>query len=208
MYKNDKCGFKYFIYIDMKAAEMLKKYDICRTTLTRWVKSGKVKFEILPSGRYNYLMVNDIVEKERKNYIYARVSSTTQCNNLQPQIERIKSFASANGAIIHEIYHEVASALNYNRKFYRKLYENVINGEVDTIYIEYKDRLLRIGFEDFENLCKLFNTKIVIIYQAINTDKSTQKEITDDLISIIHHFSSKIYSNRRTKKIKEALLSE
>lgn len=187
---------------------MLKKYNICRTTLTRWVKSGKVKFEILPSGRYNYLMVEDKVETERKNYIYARVSSTTQRNNLQHQIERIKSFASANGTIIHEIYHEVASALNYNRKFYRKLYENVINGEVDTIYIEYKDRLLRIGFEDFENLCKLFNTKIVVIDQTINTDKSAHEEITDDLISIIHHFSSKIYSNRRTKKIKDALLNE
>ena len=34
-------------------------------------------------------------------------------------------------------------------------------------------------------------------------EKNFQQELTDDLISIIHHFSMKMYSNRR-KKLKEA----
>ncbi len=98
------------------------------------------------------------------------------------------------------IYSEIVSALNYERKEYRKLFQQVIENKIDTIFIEYKDRLLRIGFSDFENLCKLFNTKIIIIDNTVDNNKTKQQEITDDLISIIHHFSSKIYSNRRIEK--------
>ena len=187
----------------MKAVVVMKKYNICRATLHRWVKLGRIEVDTLPSGHYNYLskIETNIDESIRKNIVYARVSSSTQKDNLPTQVERIKTFASANGIIIHDVYKEVASALNYNRKFYRKLYNQVSNGEIDTIFIEYKDRLLRIGFEDFENLCKLNKTKIVIIDQSLNNNKSIQQEITDDLISIIHHFSSRIYSKRRTKKI-------
>lgn len=195
----------------MKAKEVMKKYDICRVTLNRWVRLNKINYEILPSGRYDYKDVKEKYEKEeekRVNIIYARVSSTTQKDNLPRQIDRIKSFASANGRVVDGIYSEIASALNYNRKQYRKLFNEVSNNRVDTIFVEYKDRLLRIGFEDFEELCKLHNTKIVVVDNTANSDKSKQQEITDDLISIIHHFSSKIYSNRRIKKITKSIKEE
>jgi len=188
----------------MKAKEVMKKYDICRVTLNRWVRLNKINYEILPSGRYDYKDVNEKyekVEEKRINIIYSRVSSTTQKENLPRQIDRIKSFASANGLVVDEVYSEIASALNYNRKQYRKLFNDVCNNKIDTIFVEYKDRLLRIGFEDFEELCKLHNTKIIVVDNTTNTDKSKQQEITDDLISIIHHFSSKVYSDKRIKKI-------
>ena len=68
------------------------------------------------------------------------------------------------------------------------------------IYVEYKDRMLRIGFEDFERICKHFGTKIVVIDNTGNY-KTKQQEITEDLISIIHHFSMRIYSSRKRKKL-------
>lgn len=39
----------------MKAKEVLEKYKITRRTLYNWVKSGIIKVEKTPSGRYIYL---------------------------------------------------------------------------------------------------------------------------------------------------------
>jgi putative resolvase len=183
----------------MKAGEVLKKYDICRTTLCRWVKEGKITYNILPSGRYDYLIKNDIVLTKRKTIIYARCSTSGQKDNLERQIERLKLFASAKGYCVDNVYCEIASALNYNRKQYRNLYKEIICNNVERVIIEYKDRLLRIGFDDFSELCKLFNVELIVLDNTI--DKSKNKEIIDDMIAIIHHFSSKIYSSRKRKKI-------
>jgi len=191
----------------MKANEVMKKYDICRTTLCRWVKEGKIKYILTPSGRYDYIdKIESSVNHEKKTIIYSRCSTTGQKDNLERQIERLKSFASANGLIVNHVYSEIASALNYNRKEYRKLYKEIVSNNIGTIIIEYKDRLLRVGFADFEELCKLFNVKLIVIDDTI--DKTKHQEIVEDMIAIIHHFSSKIYSNRKRKKIVDIINQE
>ncbi|MFA7127642.1 MAG: hypothetical protein WC136_00560 [Sphaerochaeta sp.] len=60
--------------------------------------------------------------------------------------------------------------------------------------------MVRFGFQYFEKLFKKYGTEI----QVLNSSKEEdfQEELTQDLISIIHHFSMKMYSNRR-KKLKE-----
>lgn len=186
----------------MRAREMMEIYGISRNTLCAWTKSGQVKVNVLPSGRYDYRTLEEVyVEKEetRKSVIYARVSSSTQKADLPRQIERLKDFSMRQGIIIHDSYSEVASALNYNRKQYRRLYREIHDNKINTVVIEHKDRLLRIGFDDFLELCALHKTKVVVANEDVNISKT--KEIVDDMISIIHHFSAKVYSNRRTKKI-------
>jgi predicted site-specific integrase-resolvase len=116
----------------------------------------------------------------------------------------LKTFSTANGFVIDEIYQEIASALNYNRKQYRKLFEEIINNKIERVIIEYKDRLLRIGFDDFKALCDNFNVEVIVIDNS--EDKTKHQEITEDLISIIHHFSSKMYSTIKRKKIENTLL--
>lgn len=189
----------------MKAGEVLKKYNIHRNTLLNWVKKGLIDYDTSPSGVRDYLPKRD-VQKDRKTIIYARVSTTAQKENLERQIERIKSFCSAKGIIVDDVLSDIASALNYNRKSYIKLREMIINKDVDKVVCEYKDRILRLGFEDFESLCKSFGTEVLIIDKS-EKDKSKQQEITEDLVSIIHHFSMRIYSSRKRKKIIETITS-
>lgn len=195
----------------MKAKEVRELYNISANTLSSWVKNGLIQYDILPSGRYDYKRkIDKYALKEninRKNVIYSRVSTSTQKENLNRQIERLKSYCSAKGIIIHDVYSEIASALNYNRKFYKKLLKEVTENKIDTIFLEYKDRLLRIGFDEFKYICDLFNTKIEIIDET-NNDKQKQQEITEDLISIIHHYSMKIYSNRKRKKITDLIKND
>ncbi len=192
----------------MKSKEVCEKYDITRLTLCKWVKSGKIAYEVMPSGRYNYLPQNSVSinEEERLNIVYARVSTTIQRDNLVRQTKRIKEYCSAKGVIVDEVLSDIGSALNYNRKGYIKLFNLIISKKVGKLFIEYKDRILRIGFDDFERLCKVFGTEIVILDNSEN-DKDKQREITEDLVSIIHHYSMRIYSSRKRKKVIEAIKS-
>jgi predicted site-specific integrase-resolvase len=73
----------------------------------------------------------------------------------------------------------------------------VLENKINNIFIEYEDRLLRFGFDNFVTICKKFNTNVIVINKSENKDSI--KEITEDLVNIIHHFSSKIYSLRRNK---------
>ena len=192
----------------MKSKEVCDKYGITRLTLSSWVKKGHIKFELLPSGRYNYLPKEDTKKdlENRVNVVYSRVSTTIQKENLARQTQRIKEYCSAKGVIVDEVFSDIGSALNYGRRGYLKLFDLVISRKVAKIFLEYKDRILRIGFEDFERLCKAFGTEIVVIDKS-EKDKDKQKEITEDLVSIIHHFSMRIYSSRKRKKVIEAIKS-
>jgi len=77
--------------------------------------------------------------------------------------------------------------------------KSVINNEIDTIYIyiyiSYKDRLTRFGYSYLEKWFKLYGTNIV--YINYTKEEDFQSELVEDIISIIHHFSMKMYSNRR-----------
>ena len=192
----------------MKAKEIMKLYGIHRGTLCRWVREGKIFYETLPSGRYDYVSHIDKYQDKaldsRKTIIYCRVSTNGQKDNLERQVERVKSFISSRGYTTDLVYSEVASALNYNRRYYRKLFKEIIDGKVERVIAEYKDRILRVGFDDFMELCKEHKTEVIIIDESV--DKSRQAEIVDDMISIIHHYSAKMYSNRRRKKLEDAVM--
>ena len=80
-----------------------------------------------------------------------------------------------------------------------------MNDEIDRIFILYKDRLTRFGFNYLEQICNKFGTKIIVISEEIQ-EKSIQEELAEDIISIIHSFSGKLYGMRN--KIKEKLDKE
>lgn len=78
------------------------------------------------------------------------------------------------------------------------------NNEIDTIYITYKDRFVRFGFDWFEEFCKEHDTKIVILNQK---QTSPEEELIEDMLSILHVFSDRSYGlrsykNRLQKEIK------
>ena len=83
----------------------------------------------------------------------------------------------------------------------------VFKKEIHTIYVSFKDRISRFGFNYFENICSKFGTKIEILDDDNFRNKDMEKELTDDLIAIIHYYSMKVYNGRRKKfnKIKKEL---
>ena len=91
--------------------------------------------------------------------------------------------------------------MNFERKEFRRLLDDVINHKVQRIYITYKDRLSRISFDMFKNLFDNFNCEIVTLNE-VDDAQTIEKEVFGEIISLIHCFAMKVYSNRRKKKLK------
>ena len=191
-------------YVTAKEAKNILKINA--TTLKSWKDKGILSYKKLSDKKILYdidsVLNNSDINDNRLNVIYARVSNTKQHNDLLNQIELVKSYCITNGIKISKVYQDIASGMNENRKDFNILINDVISGKIKNIYISFKDRLTRFGFDYFKNLFQKYNVNIVILDELEESNKTFQDELTEDLISIIHHFSIKLDSNRR-KKLKE-----
>ena len=182
-----------------------KILGVTAQTLRNWDKEGKLKPSYIKSNGYRYYSEDSILSytQERKtkknlNVIgYARVSSKKQEDDLNRQIDYLKQYIS-NQYQTFEIISDIGSGINYNKKGIQKLIEKINRKEVDIIVVQYKDRLLRFGFELIEYFASLNNVKIEVLDKK---DKSEEQELTEDLIQIITVFSSKLQRKSKTKEL-------
>ena len=196
----------------MKANEVLRILRITRPTLTKYVKEGLIKVEKLPNGRYEYDSdsVYSFLNKDvkRKTYIYARVSTPKQKPDLNNQIELLKQFCFSNGYTISGIYSDVASGLSFEkRNDFFKMLDDIIDNKVERVVITYKDRLSRVGFDLFCHLFKRYNCEIVVMSE-VGSEKIDSQEIFEEIVSLLHCYSMKLYSKRKVRRIKEVLADE
>ena len=84
------------------------------------------------------------------------------------------------------------------------LLDRVMSYEVERVIISNKDRLSRVGFGLFENLFKKFGVEILCIDSTLN-EKTDAEEVFEEMISLLHCFSMRFYSRRKTSKIKEII---
>jgi len=181
----------------MKEASKLLGVHI--RTIQKWDKQGKIRCVRTVGGKRR-VPESEIkrilgIHEERKIVGYARVSSHTQKDDLERQIELIKSYAKEKGWEI-EILKDVGSGLKEDRRNFKKLLRMVMSKEVSKIIIAYPDRLTRFGFKTLEEFFKSYGTEIVVVNRE---EKSPQKELMEDLITIISHFAGKLYGMRSHK---------
>lgn len=182
----------------VNAKTIKEQLGICSQTLNNWRKEGKIVFEKINNRNFLYDIESiKNIQNPRKNVIYARVSNTKQKEDLNKQIQILREYCVKNGIKIHNVYDEIASGMNENRNKFNKLIDEVIQGNISKIFISYKDRLSRFGYSYFEKLFEKFGCAIECL--GSTDEKTYEQELTEDLISIIHHFSMKMYSNRRNK---------
>ena len=178
-------------------------------TIQNYCRKGIIKDQKLPSGKRiikhedfiaflesKNLIYDDI--NERIDIIYCRVSTNKQKNNgdLNRQKEKIINNIIYKNPNNLKIFTEVGSGLNDNRKQLNKIIDLVSENKVNRIFILYKDRLTRFGFNYLEKFFNKHNTKIEVISDEIK-EKSFEEELAEDIISIIHSFSGKLYGLRK-----------
>ena len=167
--------------------------DACRilqvhpTTLRMWDREGKIRcvrmlnnFRRVPESEINRILG---IQNGRASYIYARVSSSGQKEDLERQINRLKSVSPES-----EVFSDVRSGMRFNRKGFMSLLELIEKDKVSTVYITHKDRIARFGF-DLTEIVEADGEEIF----------SANEELTKDLISIITSFSARLYGLRSHK---------
>jgi predicted site-specific integrase-resolvase len=136
-------------------------------TLQRWDKEGKLVAHRTPSDRryYTHKQYVDYVgeSKRGQTIIYTRVSTNSQKDDLANQVEFLKQFANARGMIVDQIFEDIGSGLNYNRKKWNKLIEDCMLGHVSKIIVSHKDRFIRFGYEWFERFLQNNGVEIIVV---------------------------------------------
>lgn len=187
----------------MSIGKFSKEIGVSISTLRTWDKTGYLKpAKVLDNGyRYysdeqidKYLNVNSDID-DRKIVLYARVSTKKQMDDLDKQIENLKTYAYTKGYSF-ELITDIGSGLNYKKEGLKKLIRMICNKEIKKLVILYKDRLVRFGFELIEEVCRINDVEIEIID---NTTVSKEQELTDDLVQIITVFANRLYGSRSKK---------
>ena len=142
----------------------------------------------------------------RTNFIYTRVSSKKQMDDLSRQIIYIQSKHTQYTS--YTTLSDIGSGINFKRKGLQTILDSCLQGLIGEVVIAHRDRLSRFGFE----LIKCFITKAGGTITVLDDDghKSTEQELAEDLLSIVHIYSCKqmgkrSYKSNTVKKSKDTI---
>ena len=192
-------------------AEAAKYLGFKVKTLQKWDREGR----LIPAYRtktnrrvYTQSQLDEFIglrtqDTRTRIIAYCRVSSTAQKPDLANQLEVMKAYCIKAGLSEVEYVSEIGGGLNFERKKFLEIMDAVERYEVKMLIIAHKDRLARFGFEYFRHFLAKHNCELVIL----NDEKmSPEQEMVEDLMTIIHCFSSRLYGLRNYRKsLKEAL---
>lgn len=195
--------------------EFSKQIGKTPQTLRNWDKNNVLKPHHVTNSGYRYYSQEQLnhflglkpdVRPNKKTIGYCRVSSYKQKDDLERQIENVKTYMYAKGYQF-EIITDIGSGINYNKKGLNQLIDMITNSEIDKIVILYKDRLIRFGYELIENLCNKYGATIEIID---NTERTGEQELVEDMIQIFTVFSARLQGKRshKAKKMIQELLED
>lgn len=190
----------------MEYKDVHKLTRLHRNTIYKYVKQGKIRTTKIND---KHLIYNDDdvyaiagISPIRDIVIYARVSTSKQKKDLENQIEILKLFANSNGFVVNKIYKDIASGMSFDRQNFKDMLFDVIEHKIKTVLISNKDRFSRVSFNMWKELFKSFNCDIIVMNDILENNDNDDKEIFEDIISLIHCFAMKMYSKRRKNKLK------
>ncbi len=189
-----------------------KQIGVSVKTLQRWDREGKLPAKRTVSGRRYYseedlaVALNlEAVPIARRTVAYCRVSSPAQRPDLANQRAALERYAQERRIRIDEWIIEIGGGLNFERKRFLKLVDAILAGEVKRVVIAHQDRLVRFGFALLKHVCEQKQTELVVM----NSETlSPEQELVQDLITITHCFSSRLYGLRNYRKALEKALRD
>jgi len=187
-----------------KATELLQ---ITPKTLRIWDKEGKIRTFRTPSGqrRYNLTDIQNIMGRnpshdQKEKICYSRVSSSKQVDDLTRQTAFFQSkFPN------HIMVTDVGSGINWKRKGFKTILDKAMHHTISEVVVAHRDRLCRFAFELLEWIFHQNGVKLVVLNQE--NEQSTEQELSDDILSIIHIYSCRKMGKRRYKNKENTSLS-
>lgn len=183
-----------------------KKVGLTTASLRRMHESGEcIPYHVTKGGTRYYSLdqLKDFSTADKKEKLvigYCRVSTSSQKDDLETQINNVKSYMYAKGYNF-EIISDIGSNINYKKKGLQELLNKINDQEISKIIVLYKDILIGFGFELIEYLCKINNIEIEIID---NTEQNKEQKLSNNLIQIVTVFANQLYG-QRSKKTKRLI---
>jgi len=172
----------------------------------RWAEEGRIRC-LRPGGtggrRYDISSVLPEVRpqasltEDKIDAVYARVSTRRQQKYLENQVSDL-----LNKYPNHTVFTDVCSGINFKRKGLKTLLELAFAGRLRVVRIAHRDRLCRFAYDLLEWLFEKHGAKIIV--EAHHVD-APERELADDVISIITVFGARLYGSRskRGKRSRE-----
>jgi putative resolvase len=177
-----------------KACEYL---NVSEKTLRNWDRDGLIITIRTPKNQRRY-DIDSVLgsQNTRVTALYARVSSAKQKEDLQRQIDFLQEKYPKG-----KLYKDIGGGLNFKRKGLLSLLEQVMSGNIESIVVGHQDRLARFGVDLIRWFCEQKDCQLVVLSR---TELSPERELVEDILSIIHCFSCRLYGLRKYKStIKE-----
>lgn len=203
-------------YIGEKLYRMTKaanRLGVTAQTVKNWIYAGKLHTLRTVGGEHRIpeseiQRVLGVEPDRKKNVVYSRVSTQGQKNDLVVQEKLLENYAIEKGFSNIVKINDIGSGLNQKRRGLLNLFKMIDNNEIDTIIVNYKDRLTRFGFDYLVSYFKSHGVSVIVINETEVQDP--HKELVDDLIAIVTSFSGKIYGMRsnKAKKIVQSIEKE
>ena len=196
----------------MSTGKAAKRLGVSVKTLQRWEREGR----LIPVARtdsnrrlYTETQLREFIgwrqapENPSRVVAYCRVSSAAQKPDLANQRRVLEEFVVARGLANVEFIEEVGGGLNFKRKRFLALMDEIGQRSINTLILAHRDRLTRFGFDWFEHYAKTHGCEILVLNQE---RLSPEQEMVQDLMTIVHGFSSRLYGLRNYRKtLNEAL---
>lgn len=189
--------------------DVAKLFNVTPRTIQQWDREGLIGFDRTLTNRrkvskeklIEYLKTRNMFYeeegKEKKDIIYARVSTQGQVK--QGDLDRQVSYIISQIPDLRNlvVLKETGSGLNSKRKKIQQLIRMIMNDEVNRIFVTYKERLTRFGFEYIETICNMKGVEIVILQDK--EEKTIEQELAEDIMMLLASFSGKLYGLRNHK---------
>lgn len=199
--------------MNVKNKEYITNREACKltglagSTLRTWADAGKVTIYKTPTGQrlYSTKCLQKLIGcyghvEEKKNVVYGRVSSKKQLPDLDRQVEVLRSRYPN-----HVVITDCASGINFKRKGLQTILEYAMQGCLNELVIAHRDRLSRFAYDLIKWIIEQKGGRIIVLDNE--TEKSSEQELADDLLSIVHIFTCRQMGKRRykTKDIKDKI---
>ena len=178
------------------------------STLRRWDASDVLTPSYRTPGGHRRYHLDQLMsfmgrstKRDRIRLGYARVSSSDQKMDLQRQSQRLSEYLQTTSHSKFEVISDLGSGINFKKKGLNKLLQMIINGQVESLTITHKDRLLRFGSELIFKVCDAFDTKIEILEEP--APRSHEEELARDVVTLMTVFSARHYGRRRHNRKKQ-----
>ena len=182
--------------------------DLSGSRLRKLADENKVKSYRTPSGQRMLYRRDleamcspvsidiEIQANTRHNFLYARVSSKQQSNDLDRQITYLQHFRPEY--LSYTTLSDIGSGVNYKRRGLQTILDACIQRTIGEVVVAHRDRLARFSFDLIESIVQKAGGKITVL--ADTTGKTGEQDLAEDLLSIVQIHCCGQMGRRKYKK--------